>query len=59
MTLIDPLEAARLRHPEKAHKPDQPVLRGKPEWLRVKAPTSPEYAETRAIVRAHMLSTPG
>jgi lipoyl synthase len=27
------------RHPEKAHRPDTPVLR-KPDWIRVKAPTS-------------------
>ena len=38
------------RHPEKAHRPDNPVLR-KPEWIRVKAPTSHEYAETKALVR--------
>ena len=30
---------ARPRHPEKAHRPDQPVLR-KPDWIRVKAPVS-------------------
>ena len=40
----------KLRHPEKAHRPDNPVLR-KPDWIRVKAPTSPEYAETKALVR--------
>jgi len=44
------------RHPEKAHKPDTVVLR-KPDWIRVKAPNSPEYAATRAIVRAHDLHT--
>jgi lipoic acid synthetase len=27
---------ARARHPEKAHRPDQPVAR-KPDWIRVKA----------------------
>ena len=32
-------DAPRLRHPEKAHRPDQEVLR-KPDWIRVKAPTS-------------------
>jgi lipoyl synthase len=26
-----------LRHPEKAHRPDQPVAR-KPPWIRVRAP---------------------
>lgn len=45
------------RHPEKAHRPDQPVRRGKPEWLRVKAPTSPEYAATRKIMRDNNLVT--
>jgi len=27
-----------LRHPEKAHRPDQPQPK-KPDWIRVKAPT--------------------
>ncbi len=49
-------EAERPRHPEKAHKPDSPVLR-KPPWLRVKAPTSPGYQGTRNIVREHNLVT--
>ncbi|WP_131193868.1 lipoyl synthase [Lichenihabitans psoromatis] len=44
------------RHPEKAHRPDQPVLR-KPDWIRVKAPGSPAYAETNRIVRQHGLVT--
>ncbi len=44
------------RHPEKAHRPDQPVL-PKPEWIRVRAPVSPVYAETSAIVRRHGLVT--
>lgn len=38
------------RHPEKRYKPDNPVQR-KPEWIRVKAPTSPEYHETRKLMR--------
>ena len=44
------------RHPEKAHRPDTTVPR-KPEWIRVKAPVSKEYAATRAIVREHNLHT--
>ncbi|MGH6880476.1 lipoyl synthase [Hypericibacter sp.] len=40
----------RLRHPEKAHKPDNPVAR-KPNWIRVRAPMSREYQETRALMR--------
>jgi lipoic acid synthetase len=47
---------ARPRHPEKAHRPDGPVLK-KPDWIRVKAPVSKGYAETRDIVRAHGLHT--
>ena len=45
------------RHPEKAHKPDNPVRRGKPDWIRVKAPTSKAYFDTRSIVRQHNLAT--
>jgi lipoic acid synthetase len=44
------------RHPEKAHRPDNPVAR-KPAWIRVKAPNSPEYAETRRLMREFGLST--
>jgi lipoic acid synthetase len=44
------------RHPEKAHRPDQPVLR-KPDWIRVKAPGSPKWAETHRIVRDNKLVT--
>ena len=46
----------RPRHPEKAHRPDAPVLR-KPDWIRVKAPVSKGYGETAAIVRANGLHT--
>jgi lipoic acid synthetase len=48
--------AVGLRHPEKAHRPDQPGLR-KPAWIRVRAPGSQTYAETRRIVREHGLVT--
>jgi lipoyl synthase len=44
------------RHPEKAHKPDNPIQR-KPDWIRVKAPVSREYHETRKLIRAHNLRT--
>jgi lipoic acid synthetase len=44
------------RHPEKAHRPDSQVLR-KPDWIRVKAPVSREYAATRDVVRANGLHT--
>ena len=47
---------ARPRHPEKAHRPDQEVLR-KPDWIRVRAPVSRGYQETREIVKSHGLVT--
>jgi lipoic acid synthetase len=46
----------RPRHPEKAHRPDQPAQR-KPDWIRVKAPTSPVYGETMKIVKENKLHT--
>lgn len=52
VTVVD----SRVRHPEKAHRPDTPLLR-KPDWIRVKAPVSKGYAETREIVRTHGLHT--
>jgi lipoic acid synthetase len=45
------------RHPEKAHRPDNPVQRKKPDWLRVKAPVSKKYNETRRIMRNMHLTT--
>ena len=47
----------RVRHPEKAHRPDNPVQKRKPAWIRVKAPTSATYQETRRIMREHNLHT--
>ncbi|HUZ64506.1 MAG TPA: lipoyl synthase [Acetobacteraceae bacterium] len=44
------------RHPEKAHRPDNPIQR-KPAWIRVKAPTHPIYHETRELMRANRLVT--
>ncbi|MBX9758656.1 MAG: lipoyl synthase [Beijerinckiaceae bacterium] len=49
-------DKAAVRHPEKAHRPDQAIAR-KPDWIRVKAPGSPQYAATRAIVKEHKLVT--
>ncbi len=46
----------RPRHPEKQSRPDTPVLR-KPDWIRVKAPVSKGYAETREIVKSKGLVT--
>jgi len=45
-----------LRHPEKARNPLNPVLR-KPDWIRVKAPTSEAYGETRRLMREKGLNT--
>ena len=47
---------SRPRHPEKAHRPDQPMLR-KPDWIRVKAPGSPGWRDTQAIVKENKLVT--
>ncbi|MBG1231565.1 lipoyl synthase [Aestuariivirga litoralis] len=55
-TLIDITNQNRPRHPEKAHRPETPLLR-KPDWIRVKAPGSPIYAETQKIVRDQKLVT--
>ena len=52
----DPRKKADVRHPEKAHRPDQEILR-KPDWIRVKAPGSPQWAATKAIVKEHGLVT--
>ena len=56
--VIDTLSSGtgRPRHPEKAHRPDQPSAR-RPDWIRVKAPLSRGYIETRNIVRANGLHT--
>ena len=51
---IKPKGAAR--HPEKQSRPDSEIKR-KPAWIRVKAPGSPVYQETRNIVREHGLVT--
>ena len=55
-TANKPRPEKRLRHPEKANRPDTEVLR-KPAWIRVKAPTSKGYAATRKIVKDKGLVT--
>ncbi|MBO21659.1 MAG: lipoyl synthase [Rhodospirillaceae bacterium] len=45
-----------LRHPEKRNRPDNPIQR-KPDWIRVKAPTSKAYHETRKMMRDLNLAT--
>jgi lipoic acid synthetase len=54
MTLIE--EPLRLRHPEKAHRPDTQAKR-KPDWIRVKAPGGGAYNETRDLMRGLGLKT--
>jgi lipoyl synthase len=56
MVVVLDTVTSRPRHPEKAHRPDTPVLK-KPEWIRVKAPVSRGYEETRRIMRDHNLVT--
>ena len=55
----DPRETIRpdrQRHPEKANRPDTPIL-SKPAWIRVKASGAADWAETRRIVRENKLVT--
>jgi len=54
--MISEDESNTLRHPEKRNKPDNPIQR-KPDWIRVKAPTSKAYQETRSLMRSNKLST--
>ena len=49
-------QALRPRHPEKAHRPDMPSP-PKPDWIRVRAPNTRGYADTRKIVRDNSLVT--
>lgn len=44
------------RHPEKAKNQNQPQPK-RPDWLRVKAPQSKAFEDTRDIVREHHLVT--
>ncbi len=57
-TILDTVSGDKIRprHPEKANRPDTPVLR-KPAWIRVKAPGSAAYAETRKTIKDNGLVT--
>lgn len=44
------------RHPEKRNRPDNPVPR-KPDWIRVKAPSSEGYRDTHKMMRQLNLAT--
>lgn len=50
------LKIPEQRHPEKAHRADKAQPK-KPSWIRVKAPTSAAYKETRNIMRDNNLVT--
>jgi lipoic acid synthetase len=56
--VIDTVRGANpvLRHPEKAHRPDQ-IGPARPNWIRVKAPVSKGYLATQRIVRDNGLHT--
>jgi len=54
--LIDHREGGVVRHPEKVNRPSTPALR-KPDWIRVRAPNSPVYLETRDLMRQNGLVT--
>src|SRR6478672_1295985 len=54
--VLDLVSNPRSRHPEKAHRPDSPVQK-KPDWIRVKAPVTPGYFATQAIMRENGLHT--
>ena len=56
VVVLDTSTGRPARHPEKAHRADQPAPK-KPDWIRVKAPVSRGYAETNAIMRANGLHT--
>ncbi|MEZ5895873.1 MAG: lipoyl synthase [Parvularculaceae bacterium] len=48
--------SAAVRHPEKQKRPDMPIQR-KPAWIRVKAPVSKGFSDTREIVKSKGLHT--
>ena len=50
------MTTTRLRHPEKAHRPDNPSP-PKPSWIKVKAPTSAQAEDVRALMRSKNLHT--
>ncbi|MEM9147059.1 MAG: lipoyl synthase [Pseudomonadota bacterium] len=47
---------AKPRHPEKAHRPDN-ASPAKPPWIRVRAPSSKGFFDTKSIIQEHGLST--
>ena len=54
--MTDTAEKTRPRHPEKVNRPDN-ISPRKPSWIRVKAPGSASYFETRDLMRRLGLNT--
>ena len=55
--MVTILDTRRPRQPEKAQRPDTPILK-KPDWIRVRVPAAAgQTGETRKILRAHGLVT--
>src|SRR5215217_4119291 len=48
---------ARSRYLASMNAPVTPLRQRKPDWIRVKAPTSPGYAQTRNLMRSLGLAT--
>src|ERR1700685_2236909 len=58
VVVVDTVSATPLRprHPEKVNRPDA-FSPPKPDWIRMRAPTTRGYADTRNIVKQHGLVT--
>jgi len=58
VVVVDTVSATPLRprHPEKVNRPDA-LSPPKPDWIRVRAPNTRGYADTRAIVKENGLVT--
>src|SRR4030081_1698475 len=58
VVVVDTVSATQLRprHPEKVNRPDAPSP-PKPDWIRVRAPNTRGYADTRKIVKENGLVT--
>ena len=58
VVLVDTVSATQVRprHPEKVNRPDA-LSPPKPDWIRVRAPNSRGYADTRNIVKENGLVT--
>lgn len=58
VTVLDTVSSSQIRprHPEKVNRPDN-FSPQKPDWIRVRAPTSRGYSDTRKIVKENGLVT--